>query len=226
MNLQPLPKDTIPKQPTITVDPTFNPFEKKVKPQFEIPLPPPEKHSREQWQALYDPLKEIDYRKEIPTAKEQHVLADWDAEIEAGKGILSLLAQNRYIVSATRSGIIIVDPGKARERIFFERCLNAIENDQPSMQRQLHPQTLSLTPEDFEMVAGMKDVIGKAGFEIREFGKNTVLIEAIPAGCQDEDVKDLFEGFLEGLKTGTSDAKTRIQLRVARSPNPPARFPW
>jgi DNA mismatch repair protein MutL len=85
------------------------------------------------------------------------------------------------------------------------------------MQRQLHPQTISLAPEDFEMVIEMKDMIGKAGFEIREFGKNTILLESIPADCQEENINDLFNGFLEGLKTGTGDAKTRIQLKVARS---------
>ena len=85
------------------------------------------------------------------------------------------------------------------------------------MQHQLHPQTILLSPEDFEMTLGMIDVFGKAGFGIREFGKNTILLEAIPADCEEENSTDLFESILEGLKSGTDDGKTKLQVRVARS---------
>ncbi|MGA3015379.1 MAG: DNA mismatch repair endonuclease MutL, partial [Bacteroidales bacterium] len=40
MDIPPLPKDAEVKQPVIKVDPEYNPFEKKVKPQFEIQMPP------------------------------------------------------------------------------------------------------------------------------------------------------------------------------------------
>jgi DNA mismatch repair protein MutL len=67
------------------------------------------------------------------------------------------------------------------------------------------------------MTLEMIDEFGKAGFAVREFGKNTVLVEAIPADCADENITDLFENILEGLKSGTDDGKTRLQVRMARS---------
>ena len=126
-------------------------------------------------------------------------------------------AQNRYIISTTQSGIVILDPQKARERIIYERLLSSFENNLPSMQHQLHPQTILLSPEDFEMTMEMIDVFGKAGFGIREFGKNTILVEAIPADCMEENITDLFESILEGLKSGTDDGKTKLQVRIAKS---------
>ena len=80
------------------------------------------------------------------------------------------------------------------------------------MQHQLHPQTILLSPEDFEMTIEMIDVFGKAGFGIREFGKNTILVEAIPADCIEENITDLFENILEGLKSGTDDGKTKLHV--------------
>jgi DNA mismatch repair protein MutL len=220
LDIPPPSKDEVIKQPTITIDPDYNPFEKKVKTQFEIPLPTRGKGLGDQWRPVYDPLKDVHFRPE-ETQKEgqvtQHILADWDKDSLDNKHIHPLQVQNRYIVSATQSGIFILDPQNARERIIYERLLSSIENDRASMQHQLHPQTILLSPEDFEITMEMIDIFGKAGFGIREFGKNTILIEAIPADCVKENVTDLFETILEGFKTGTDDGKTKFQIRVARS---------
>jgi DNA mismatch repair protein MutL len=220
LDIPPLPEDAVIKQPTITIDPDYNPFEKKVKTQFEIPLSTRGKGNEEQWRPLYDPLKNVHFKPE-ENQKEgqvtQHILADWDNEHMDKKHIHPFQVQNRYIVSAIQSGIVILDPQKARERIIYERLLSFIENDQTSMQHLLQPQTILLSPEDFEMTMEMMDVFGKAGFGIREFGKNTILVEAIPADCVEENINDLFESVLEGLKSGTDDGKTKLQIRVAKS---------
>jgi DNA mismatch repair protein MutL len=147
----------------------------------------------------------------------QQKLADWDKDASMKKHIRPFQVQNRYILSATQSGVVILDPQKARERIIYERLISSFENNQPSMQHQLHPQTILLSPEDFEMTIEMIDVFGKAGFGIREFGKNTILVEAIPADCVEENITDFFESILEGLKSGTDDGKTKLQVRIARS---------
>jgi DNA mismatch repair protein MutL len=219
LDIPPLPKDAEVKQPTITIDPDYNPFEKKVKKQFEIPLSSRGKGNEEQWKPLYDPLKDVHFKQEMTHEEQtgQHVIANWDKENPEKKYIHPFQVQNRYIISTTLSGIIILDPQKARERIIYEQLISSFENDQASMQHQLHPQTILLSPEDFEMTIEMIDVFGKAGFGIREFGKNTILVEAIPADCVEENITDLFESILEGLKSGTDDGKTKVQIRVART---------
>ena len=85
------------------------------------------------------------------------------------------------------------------------------------MQNQLHPQTILLSPEDFEMTMEMIDDFAKAGFGIREFGKNTILMEAVPSDCSEANVTDLFESILEELKSETDEGKTKHHVRVAKS---------
>ncbi len=220
MDIPPLPKGAEIRSPDIIVDPDYNPFEKKVKPQLEIQMPPRGKVSEDQWKPLYDPLKEIHFeQKETQQTGQaaQRVLADWEKEDSEKDYIPPFQVQNRFIISLTPSGIVILDPQKARERIIYERLLDAFENNQTSMQHQLHPQTILLSPEDFEMTIEMIDVFNKAGFGIREFGKNTILVEAIPAECTEENITDLFETILEGLKSGTDDGKTKYHIRISRS---------
>jgi DNA mismatch repair protein MutL len=220
MNIPPLPKDAEIKQPTIKIDPDYNPFEKKVKPQFEIPMPPRGKGNEEQWKPLYDPLKNIHFNPEsLPQEgiATQHVLADWDKEASVGRHIHPFQTQNRFIISATPSGIVILDQQKSWERIIYEQLLSSFENKQPSMQQQLHPHPILLSPEDFEMTMELIDLFTEAGFSIREFGKNTILVEAIPDDCLEENITDLFESVLEGLKSGSEDGKIKIQIRIAKS---------
>jgi len=220
MEIPPLPKNAVINQPVIKVDPDYNPFEKKVKTQFEITLPPRVKVNEDQWKPLYDPLKDVHFKPETFENEEQvpqRIFADWDQDEKLTDRISPVQVQNRYIVSSTQRGIVILDPQKARERIIYERLMSAMENNQASMQHQLHPQTILLSPEDFEMTMEMIEVFGRAGFGIREFGKNTILVEAIPADCIDENITDLFERILEDLKTGTDDGKSRQQIKVAKS---------
>ncbi|MCX6248984.1 MAG: DNA mismatch repair endonuclease MutL [Bacteroidetes bacterium] len=220
MEIPPLPEGAEVKPPTITVDPDYNPFEKKVRPQFEIPLQPRNRITEDQWKPLYDPLKDVHFKTEPKPSEEQgtqHILSNWDTDASLKRRIRPFQAQNRYIVSATPSGVVIIDPQKARERIYYERLVNSFETSQPFMQHQLHPQTILLSPEDFELTIGMIDIFEKAGFGIREFGKNTILIEAIPADCIEENITGLFESILEGLKSGTDDGKIKLQTRLAKS---------
>jgi DNA mismatch repair protein MutL len=219
IDIPPLPDGAVVNQPVIKINPDYNPFEKKVRPQSEIPLST-YKGGENQWKQLYDPLKDIHFKKEIlddDRQATQHILANWDQDDSLISPIRPIQVQNRFIVSVTRSGIVIIDPQKARERIIYEQLIASIENNQPSMQRQLHPQTILLSPEDFEMTMGMIEVFEKSGFGIREFGKNTILVEAIPSDCVEENISDLFENILEGLKSETDDGKTRMQVRVAKS---------
>jgi len=220
MEITPLPKDAEVNQPVIKVDPEYNPFEKKVRPQFEIQMPPRVKAYEEQWKPLYDPLKDVHFKQEVPEQEiqaNQQSIAGWNQEDLKSKSIRPFQVQNRYIISSTQSGIVIIDPQKASERIIYERLLTSFENNQVSMQNQLHPQTILLSPEDFEMTMELIDDFAKAGFGIRDFGKNTILVEAVPADCQETNITDLFESILEELKTGTDEGKTKHYVRVARS---------
>jgi DNA mismatch repair protein MutL len=220
MDIPPLPAGGTVKQPTITVDPEYNPFEKKVRSQFEIPLPPRAKVNEDQWKGLYDPLKDVHFKPEPASPEEQsrqHILADWGTENAANGAIAPFQAMNRYIISATKSGVVIIDPQKARERIFYERLLSSFEKKQPPMQHQLHPQTILLALEDFELVMEMKEDFFQAGFEFRAFGKNTILVDTIPADSDEANMTGLFESILEGLKSGTDDGKTKLQTRMVRS---------
>lgn len=91
-------------------------------------------------------------------------------------------AHNKYIFAQIASGVVIIDQHAAHERILFEKALNTLQKaSAQASQRLLFPVTLNLSPDDFSYLADVLDEFEKLGFSMREFGRDTILIEAVPA---------------------------------------------
>lgn len=218
LQIPPLPKDAVPRQPTITVDPNYNPFEKKVQPQTEIPLPGP-KPSDQSWQKLYDPLKSIRFNDPAPSendAPEAAIMNEWTREQHGDASRTVFQVKNRFIVTSMLSGMVIIDQQNAWERIFYERLLEAPSGRQAGAQFQMLPQTIRLPHSTAILMSEFLTDFNKAGFEITDFGNSTFVVHAIPSGTSNSDVDGLIEATLEALATPES-GKYNDETRLARS---------
>jgi DNA mismatch repair protein MutL len=103
---------------------------------------------------------------------------------------------NTYILSQTKSGLVIIDQHVAHERIIFE----AITKGRSNSQRLLFPVTLELTPEEYRAYRKTKLLLKDLGIEFKEFSAHTVVIDSLPASAEvnREDLLDLFKE-LDGL---------------------------
>jgi len=77
---------------------------------------------------------------------------------------------------------------------------------------------VSLSAADFELVKDLLPDIQALGFQIREFGRNTVVVEGIPAdlGNNVSEV-EMLEHLLEGFKNNQSELKVSKRDNLARS---------
>lgn len=126
---------------------------------------------------------------------------------------------NRYIVSQIKSGVMIIDQQAAHERILYERFLLHLEDRKGASQQSLFPQTVTLSPNDYELARGLLDDIKSLGFEVREFGKNTLVIEGIPVDLGSTNINEtqLFEHLIEGFKNSQQELKLDKRDALARS---------
>jgi DNA mismatch repair protein MutL len=127
--------------------------------------------------------------------------------------------QNKYIVSQVRSGLVIVDQHVAHERILYERVLANFENSLPTIQQLLFPQTLELTATDYALVRELEEQLRQLGFDLKLFGKNTVVIEGIPAdvkfGNEKKILLDVLEEYKANEHAGVIDARDRLAKSFA-----------
>jgi len=126
---------------------------------------------------------------------------------------------NKYILSQIKSGLMLIDQQAAHERILYERFSLHLEDRKGASQQSLFPQTVTLSPNDYELAKSLLDDIKSLGFEVREFGKNTLVIEGIPVDLGSNQINEtqLFEHLIEGFKNSQQELKLDKRDALARS---------
>jgi len=121
---------------------------------------------------------------------------------------------NKYIISQIKSGLVIIDQHVAHERILFEEAQASMRGEQWKAQQLLFPVVLELTVTDFSTLLEVLPFLEKLGFRMKEFGKQSVAIEAVPAGLRWGNEKVIIREILDYYhEFGTKD--TSIQDKIA-----------
>jgi DNA mismatch repair protein MutL len=203
-------EDIVP--PSINFNPNFNPFanETAVDKSPSYPRSYEAKASTKNWGSLYEITQQ--------PVVEQTAMYEDDAVLEsAAKQYMQL--HNRYIVSQIKSGLMVIDQQMAHERILYERFQVHLEDRKGASQQSLFPQTITLSPNDFELAKSLLDDIKGLGFDVREFGKNTLVVEGIPVDLGTANINEtqLFEQLIEGYKNSQQELKLNKRDSLARS---------
>ncbi len=121
---------------------------------------------------------------------------------------------NKYLISQVKSGMVIIDQHVAHERILYEEALHSMEKENWRAQQLLFPQVVELSVDDFSLLLEILPYMEKLGFRAREFGKNTIAVEAVPAGMKWGDEGKVIKNILDHYREyGEKD--TDIQSKVA-----------
>lgn len=210
-------EDIVP--PAIAFNPDFNPFSSEKK-EREIPFLRNSLQERKtltkNWGSLYEIVQ--------PDAQQSGLELDGNQQVEIGKQVFKSIGKqlfqlhNRFIISQIKSGFMLIDQQAAHERILFERFLEHLESRQGASQQSLFPQTVTLNTVDFELVKELLTDIQSLGFQIREFGKNTMIIEGVPADIgKNISELEILEHLLEGFKNNQSALKLNKRDSLARA---------
>ncbi|ASU36416.1 DNA mismatch repair endonuclease MutL [Mucilaginibacter xinganensis] len=204
--------------PTISFNPDFNPFNTyndREAPALRSsgdyrssPIP-------KNWDTLYEISKrESSIQQEM---HEEKTIAVDEHEVNKPSERQLFQIQNRFILSQIKSGFMLIHQQAAHERILYERFLQQLQNHSGISQQSLFPQSVTLNSSDFELLKELLPDIRALGFDIREFGKNTVVIEGIPADLNNASEHEILEQLLEGFKNNQSILKLDKRDSLARS---------
>lgn len=215
-DVPPLGKGESVEIPEVRIDPSYNPFDQS---SGGTGNGMNSKPSTENWEELYRPAAEDKRESENLESDLNQTQFELEADLDeqANPPSKPIQIHRRYIISQIKSGLIVIDQQNASERLHYERYLNALKNSKVSVQKSLFSKTVELSPGDFGLVMEMKDEFDALGFEIREFGKSTVIIEGVPADSTDKDAEALLERMLELYKNNISDLKIEKHDNLARS---------
>ncbi|NLB68045.1 MAG: DNA mismatch repair endonuclease MutL [Bacteroidales bacterium] len=119
-----------------------------------------------------------------------------------------LRAGSSYILSQYGEAILLVHTSRARERIWYERYLSMLSEEKPLTQQTLFPRNIQLQSEDYLTLAEHLEELSKLGFDIRDFGGNSVAVYGVPLGYSvaEGDTPELLDSLVASLREQTFTA--------------------
>ena len=122
------------------------------------------------------------------------------------------IAFSTYIIIEMKNELYIIDQHAAHERIMYEKIkANYYSETNKDSQLMLLPDIINLSHKDMQIAKDNMEIFRKAGFELEEFGENTIKLTGVPTVCLDLDTKELFIETLDEINTVARTAKQEIE---------------
>jgi len=205
-----LHKDRDVKLPTPILDANYNPFSNSKR----------KTASQNSWKKLYEGMEP----HETQTSQQQSLEIESNTETRetkehTTKAILQL--HRKYILASVKSGLMIIDQEKAHERILYESFYQMHENATVHAQQLLFPQTIKLNAAKYELVMNYIEDIQNMGFDISDFGGNSIIVNAAPSDISSAEIIGVFEQIIDNLDFYSTKADMEknkmLSLAMAKS---------
>ncbi len=190
--------------PKVNYNPQYNPFSSDA----------PSKSVPRDWQQLY------------AGAVTSNVEDDWETPVTASpvnapiaedRSPVHYQYKGRYIMTAVKSGLMIIDQCRAHCRILFEKYLRQLENKRGESQRVVFPDVLQLSPDDVTTLQEIMPELFDMGFELTSLGANSFAVNSIPADVDGVNATVLINDMLASARERCGDVKDDINQRLALS---------
>lgn len=125
------------------------------------------------------------------------------------------LAFSAYVIIEIDHELYIIDQVSANERVIYEGLLKSYYNESKrDSQVMLLPDIVELSSKEMDIARDNLNLFNKSGFDIEEFGENTIKITGVPSVCINLDNKELFKESLEEINTVARTAKKEIEQKL------------
>jgi len=177
-------------------------------------VPAPDAWGDGGWQPAA-PHGEPEPRPALPIPSRAEPLGDSVAgDDDAGGSIWPL--HGRYLLTAIRSGLLVVDHQAAHVRVLYERALTALAGGLAASQQLLFPHGVELGPAEHAALKELLPDLRALGFALDIGAGRTVVVRGLPADVRLGSEARVLEDVLAGAADAGADAADR-RARLARA---------
>lgn len=206
--------------PTIQVDSTYNPFaDEKPSKQFSGSSSYRKQEvSGSSWESLYVGLKNDIAEVEPFAFENEEVTASLFDEKEEEQSVKrTYQIHKKYIVSPIKSGMVIIDQGRAHQRVLYEQFLTNMTVNQASSQQLLFPLQLFFSNNEMKLLAELQPSLINTGFIFESFDVDSIHVSGIPVNTTESEVSIVLEQLLSDLQDGIPDSSFSQNDTIAKS---------
>lgn len=113
-----------------------------------------------------------------------------------------------YWIVEYDSKMYIMDQHAAHEKVMFERLMRQMSEKNVISQQLLPPKVVHLDSAEHALVISHMDLFEQTGFDLEDFGDDSIVIRAMPDDIMGVDPQSLFDALLNALSTDTG----RLQI--------------
>ena len=183
-------------------EPVLLPRVEAPKPEIKLPPLPPAPEPKLEPKPVPPPAP-------VEEEEMEQVTLDMPAEIE-WRMVGELY--NSYVIVEQGDNAFLIDKHAAHERILFEKL--KANQEKISSQALLTPVPVRLAPAAAAELLSNKDMLEELGFELDEFGENTVLLRQIPMDLSPETGAEALEALAADLLNGRREKKDNVRDEV------------
>lgn len=197
---------------------TYNPF--KTHSEARQPAVP------DRWEDLYNGLGDDDSVPSRPEATQQSfdfsepIMSEANSDFSE-RSLAHYQYKGHYIMTAVKSGLMIVDQQRADMRIRFERYMKQMETHISPSQQVLFPEVVQFPASLAVLLNKVLPEINNMGFELTDLGQNSYSINGVPAGLEGIDCKALLVSMLDdaadNVSSSTDALRRSLALTMARA---------
>ena len=197
--------------PKVDYNPQYNPFKESNQQVYRRDDVP------QDWEKLYAGLKPDD-------AGQKGI---FDVEPASTSGIIDEKApthyqyKGQYIMTAVKSGLMIIDQYRAHVRILYDRYMQQMKSNGHSSQKMLFPEVVQFPPSDIVMLQKVMPEMEHLGFELSDLGGGSYAVNGIPSSIEgvrvDVLIKDMVSSAMERGALDTDGINHSLALSLARS---------
>ncbi len=186
--------------PKVNYNPDYNPFNTRNE-ERGTRNDSPRSHVPSNWEELYDiaatsPSREEDqslFPTDDPVSSGNHNFQFSILNSQFDSSPLHYQYKGSYIMTAVKSGLMIIDQHRADVRIRYERYLQQFESHTAATQQLLFPESVRFSPAESVILQQILPSLTTIGFDLSDLGGNTFAINGIPAGLEGIDPVNLLQ---------------------------------
>ena len=177
----------------------------------------------------YNPFKKLydDLLSPVKDAETPSTSDLFDAEtpqtapdILAEKSPVHYQYKGKYMMTAVKSGLMIVDQHRADLRILYDRYMEQQRSHTARVQRLLFPDVVQFSASEAVMLDHILPDLVNIGFEVNSLGGHSYAVNGVPAGIEGINPVTLLQGLVsDAMEKGKSvqeEISSSIALSLAR----------
>ncbi|MEK6451398.1 MULTISPECIES: DNA mismatch repair endonuclease MutL [Myroides] len=176
------------------------------------------------WESMYEGLKSSANDLDVSNIKLESDFVTgnlFENSKDENSGVKRFQINRKYIVSPIKSGMVVIDQGRAHQRILYEKFMENIRVQQASSQQLLFPLTLYYAPFEIEMLRELQPLLKQTGFGFENIAQEFVVISGLPVNVAESEasivLEDLIADFQDGVPPTTLGQSDRIAKSLAHS---------